>query len=147
MALTIKKNILVPTDFSEYSTHALRTALEIARTQDGRVYLLHIVEAGRPWRKGGNGKARVPGDYRTASPLTMAEKQILEAGKLEPVEIVVDVRTGIPQKEILRYQKEKEIDLIIIGSRSTKRRSIFQQGRLVRKVVKEAASSVLVVGD
>jgi len=37
------KNILVPTDFSEYSDKALQLALDIAKQYHSRIYLLHVI--------------------------------------------------------------------------------------------------------
>ena len=37
------KNILVPTDFSEYSDKALKQALDIAKDYHSQVYLLHVI--------------------------------------------------------------------------------------------------------
>ena len=38
------KKILVPFDFSETATNALRFAIDIANQSDGEILLLHIVE-------------------------------------------------------------------------------------------------------
>ncbi|MGC1403868.1 MAG: universal stress protein, partial [Thermodesulfobacteriota bacterium] len=38
------KNILVPTDFSEYSDKALQEAIDIARQYQAKVTLLHVIE-------------------------------------------------------------------------------------------------------
>ena len=37
------KNILVPTDFSEYSDKALKQALDIAKDYHAKIYLLHVI--------------------------------------------------------------------------------------------------------
>jgi universal stress protein A len=37
------KNILVPTDFSDYSDKALKQALDIAKDYHSQVYLLHVI--------------------------------------------------------------------------------------------------------
>src|SRR5690554_4772465 len=38
------KKILVPTDFSEHAEYALRTAAQIAKKNNGEIYLLHMLE-------------------------------------------------------------------------------------------------------
>src|SRR5690554_1284719 len=38
------KKILVPTDFSEHAYHALRTAAQIAKKNNGEIILLHMLE-------------------------------------------------------------------------------------------------------
>ncbi|MGB0429797.1 MAG: universal stress protein, partial [Bacteroidia bacterium] len=39
------KNILVPTDFSEEAKNALKVAVDMAKTFDGQVVLLNVVDA------------------------------------------------------------------------------------------------------
>ena len=38
------KNILVQTDFSEYSDRALKQAVDIASEHNSKIYLLHVVD-------------------------------------------------------------------------------------------------------
>ena len=38
------KNILVPTDFSEYSDKALKKAVDIALQHKSKIYVLHVVD-------------------------------------------------------------------------------------------------------
>ena len=38
------KRILVPTDFSDHAEYALKVAAQIARKNNGEIYLLHMLE-------------------------------------------------------------------------------------------------------
>ncbi len=97
------KSILVPTDFSEYSDAALKTAIDVAHQQGATIYLLHVV------RSEPTGKER-----------TMMEGQIGKLAGAGSVKIIPDVRNGISYKEILKVQEEIGIDLIIVSSRVKK---------------------------
>jgi nucleotide-binding universal stress UspA family protein len=61
------------------------------------------------------------------------------------MEIVYDVRRGIPYEEILKEQEEKGIDLIVIASHG--KTGILKNllGGVVDKVVKRAKCQVLLV--
>ena len=124
------KTILVPTDFSEKSDMALRSAIDIAKRQNARIYLLHVER----------------------SPKIAIEKERMEAqiGKFpdaKAVEIIPDIRKGSPYKEILNVQAEKEIDLIMISWQGRTGLSDFITGNITDKVVKRAKCSVMVIGN
>jgi universal stress protein A len=123
------KTILVPTDFSESSNLALGTAIDLAKQQNARIYLLHVV----PMRLA---------TYKEE----MMHAQLTGFPEAQSVEIVPEIRRGKPSEEILKEQTEKNIDLIVIA-RHRHTGSLFSRFRSVtEKVKKGALSSVLVVG-
>ncbi len=123
------KTILVPTDFSESSDYALRTAIELAGQQNARIYLLHVASMGRRSHKEGEIKA-----------------QLAKLDGSQSVEIIPEIRIGAPYKEILNVESEKDIDLIVIA-RNPHTGSLFGRFRsTTEKVKKEARCSVLVLG-
>jgi nucleotide-binding universal stress UspA family protein len=123
------RTILVPTDFSEYSDMALRTALEIAKQQNASIYLLHVTRA-----------------RQTTDEKERMQAQIDKFPHAQSIEIVPDIRKGIPYKEILKIQAEKEIDLIVIASQDTTKSLPFLKRGMVEKVMKKAKCSVMVIG-
>ncbi|MCX5806583.1 MAG: universal stress protein [Proteobacteria bacterium] len=123
------KTILVPTDFLEPSDVALQIAIDLAKQQNARIHLLHVL----PFRK-------------VADEKEMIQRQLAKFPEAKSVEIVPEIRKGIIYKEILKVQTEKNIDLIIIA-RHNKAESLFTFFRSVtEKVKKYAQCSVLVVG-
>lgn len=124
------KAILVPTDFSESSDMALQIAIDLARQQNARIYLLHVL----PLLKKAIDK---PG---------LMQAQLEKIPELKSVEIVQEIKKGKLHEEILKFQIEKNIDMIVIA-RHVKSDSLYARFRsITEKVKKEAQCSVLVVG-
>jgi universal stress protein A len=123
------KTILVPTDFSEPSDVALQIAIDLAKQQNARIYLLHVV----PFRQAADEKE-------------MMQRQLARFPEANSVGIVLEMRKGKIHEEILKAQTERGIDLIVIA-RHGKKESLFTFFRSVTEKVKKGAQcSVLVVG-
>jgi len=126
------KTILVPTDFLEPSDVALQLAIDLAKQQNARIYLLHVLR----FRHGADEMERI-------------KKQVAKFPEAKSVEIVLEIRTGKIAKEILKAETEKNIDLIVIARHEKKRlaRGPFNLFRgITQRVKRNARRSVLVVG-
>jgi len=141
------KNILVPTDFSAYSDKALKKAVEIASEHKSKIYLLHVVDE----------IMQCAVDYcLDISLVKQVEKQSLNFAKeklqkeaeafarSKNVQIIVDVKMGDTYETILKEQKDKRIDLIVIAS-SGKKGVIHHLGSIADKVMRGAKCPVLLV--
>ncbi len=139
--------ILHPTDFSEYSNHAMRYAVTFAREFKARLCILHVIEeiAGAMYL-----------DMLQAPPMTQLmediEVQVHEAlEKLVPAELAEKVETellvrrGVPFLEIVRCAEELKVDLIVCGThgRTGLKHALF--GSVAEKVVRKAPCPVLSV--
>lgn len=123
------KTILVPTDFSESSSVALRIAIELARQQNALLCLLHVV----PFRQDTNSREKM-------------ERQLAEIPGAESVEIIREIRKGNILREILKMETERAIDLIVIARhrKTGFLYTLFQS--ITENIKKKARCSVLVVG-
>jgi len=141
------KNILVPTDFSAYSDKALKKAVEIASQHKSKIYLLHVVDE----------VMQCAVDYcLDVSLVKQIEKQSLKFAKeklqkeveelapFKDIQIIVDVKMGDTYETILKEQKDKRIDLIVIASRG-KKGLIHHLGSIADKVMRGANCPVLLV--
>ncbi|HVO67177.1 MAG TPA: universal stress protein [Syntrophales bacterium] len=141
------KNILVPTDFSEYSDKALKKAVDIASEHKSKIYLLHVVDQ----------VVQCAVDYcLDISLVKQVEKQSLkfareklqkEVEQLAPskkIQISADVKMGDTLETILKEQKDKRIDLIVIASRG-KKGLIHHLGSVADKVMRAAKCPVMLV--
>jgi len=144
------KKILVPTDFSVYADNALKQAIDVAKQNKAKIYLFHVID---------DGFQQCAIDYCLDEAIVQKvlkdsaknakEKLQQEAKKITDInsgiEIVYDVRRGIPYEEILKEQEEKGIDLIIIASHG--KTGILKNllGGVVDKVIKRAKCQVLLV--
>lgn len=141
------KKILFPTDFSEAAHEASKYALSFARDFKAHLYVLHVVNE-KIFTEGLN----LP---RVVS-IDELEKELMEEGRkrlktLYPAEEVKDlewegvIRKGKPFLEIIRFAKENDIDLVVIGTHG---RSGFEHiifGSTAEKVVRKAPCPVLSV--
>jgi nucleotide-binding universal stress UspA family protein len=142
------ENVLVPTDFSEFSKYALDYAITIARTFEAKITLIHVTPE------------REIDSIRQISPY-------LEPGKLEdllkqresedrkqldgfiPPELKKGIavetihKVGIPFVEIIRTAKEKRVDLIVMASHGRSGLSHILFGSVAEKVVRKSTCPVL----
>jgi universal stress protein A len=144
------KKILVPTDFSVYADNALKQAIDIAKQNNAKIYLFHVIDDG--FQQCTVDYCLNEGDVQrilTESMKSAQEKLQQEAKKVvdnnSGIEIVYDTIRGIPYEEIIREQEEKGIDLIVIASHG--KTGILKNllGGVADKVMKRAKCPVLLV--
>jgi nucleotide-binding universal stress UspA family protein len=134
--------ILVPHDFSETSDAAVQHAVALARNFRARLLFLHVGDRARS-------------DLETEFPLGL-ENAMEDAARerlqrvLTPAEQVelrpdLDVRAGNPAKEIVDYAKERQADLIVMGTHGRTMVSHALLGSVAEKVVRTAPCPVLTV--
>lgn len=138
------KNILVATDFSEVSQHALLHALALAKRFDARLTVVHIAppEAQVPipmepvpvemdWQK-----------KRAAERLARLEG--FEALHMYPHEMLL--KQGSPWPEISGLIEERGIDLIVLGTHGRGLLGTLFLGSVAEQVLRHATCPVLTVG-
>lgn len=141
------KNILVPTDFSNYSDKALKKAVDIALEHKSKIYVLHVVDE----------IMQCAVDYcLDISLVKQIEKQSLKFAeeKLQKIvkalaapkdiKVIADIKMGDTYETILKEQQNKRIDMIVIASRG-KKGLIHHLGSIADKVMRGAKCPVLLV--
>src|SRR2546421_6031567 len=136
------KSILVAWDGSEHAKRALAEAVDLARTQDGRLTLLTVAAPPYVW----------PGYVLpiTQADLDNAAEQILAEGEaLVPEGIPVSGRTaaGHPGTELLKRAAAADHDLIVMGSRGRGAVRSAVLGSVSHFVLNHATVPVLIVHD
>ena len=109
------KKILAPTDFSEPSYHALDMAVELAEHFNAELHLVHIVPPLHVVPVPVN--VEIPlyeSEMREAAERSMEE--LMEQRIPKSLTVFASVVWGDPADEIINYQKDKEIDLIVIAT-------------------------------
>jgi len=147
MKMLAPTRILVPTDFSEYSGRALGQGLDIAQQYRAKVFLLHVIHEDI---HRGNFEFTLPEelvhqirDGAVASANTGFQNQLSSFPQAREVEVVTDIREGIPYDEILKEEKEKEIDLVVIASLGKTGLKKYLIGGVARHVLKCSRCPVL----
>lgn len=141
------RKILCPTDFSAASLEALKQATALARGAKARLVVMYVVNQ-KMFSEGLN-LARV--STPEALGQEMADegrrrlKSLIPAEEREGLDWETNVRSGNPAEEVMRYARENDVDMIVIGSagHSAVERMMF--GSTAEKVVRGAHCSVLVV--
>lgn len=139
--------ILFPTDFSEYSLHALGYARSFAETYKAELHILHVVdEASLYWMA--MGPNSLPIGPCTDELLEVARKEMgdfMSEHLADAKNVQNSVVLGRPFTEIIRYARDGQIDLIVL---CTHGRSGIQHallGSVTEKVVRKAPCPVLTV--
>jgi nucleotide-binding universal stress UspA family protein len=144
------KNILVPTDFSEYSKYALNYAIAFAQNFKARIILTYITPE---WEMDSD-PIRLASAYLQPGQLQelLRRRESEDRRQLEEfippelkkgMEVETVHKVGTPFLEIIRTAKEREVDLIVIGTHGRSGLSHMFFGSVAEQVVRNASCPVL----
>ena len=136
------KRILVPTDFSNQAENALKVASHIARKNGSEIYLEHSLDM-----------PAMVSDHSSMPPESMyfirlAEQKfapLLQQPYLSDIEVHEAIGHGEIYNDIRTTVKEKEIDLIVMGSHGLSGFMEMFIGSNTEKVVRTSDIPVLVI--
>jgi nucleotide-binding universal stress UspA family protein len=139
--------ILVPTDFSKSSDNALTYAVAFAEKFGAEVYLLHVVQ---------DLALFIPEAIMVAPPLAPPVEQFIAAARealdraihgLDRPGLTIhpEVAEGVPYEEILRLARQRDVDLIVMGTHGHTGLAHVLLGSICEKVVRRAPCPVLTV--
>ncbi|HVJ68905.1 MAG TPA: universal stress protein [Caulifigura sp.] len=142
------RRILVPVDFSEQASQALRYGIALARSTGAELFLLHVVQELTPIGAGSGALS-----FKTAGEYAKEVEQQAQEGllKMLPVEMTDGLRVrrrtviGFPWQDVVEFARSNEIDMICLGTHG---RSGFKRlvlGSVAEKVVQHAHCNVLAV--
>ncbi|HEV7555564.1 MAG TPA: universal stress protein [Kofleriaceae bacterium] len=136
------KNIVCPVDFSDNSRRALTIAIELAKSSDGTLTLVHVWQpiygtmdgpiSGDVIQSFVNDAERMLRDCETA-----AKK---EEAKTLPSKFII----GVAWDEIVRLASQAQADLIVMGTQGRTGLKHVLIGSVAEKVVRHAPCAVLV---
>lgn len=141
------KSIVIATDGSPYSTAAASEAIGIAKKNGSKLTVISVVPA----------ELATPTDVDFAATQRelLAEKEmqaaeknakaVKEAAQKEGVAVQAFVMTGKPADAIIETAKEKNADLIIVGSHGRTGLERLLMGSVAERVIVMSACAVLVV--
>ncbi len=141
------QKVLLPTDFSEYSTAARMYACAFADQFGAELHLLHVVQDLAPLVPEPGAALAPPIDYLRELELNaqaMLDRS-LDANWAVGKMVVRVVRQGPPFLEIIRYAQETNIDLIVLGTHGRGGLAHMLLGSVAEKVVRKAPCPVLTV--
>ena len=138
------KRILVPTDFSNQAENALKVAAHIARKNNSQIYLEHSLDLPSHLNEVGRNNAMPESLYF----IRLAEQKLeplLERPYLDDIEVLSAIGHGEIYDDIKETVKEKDIDLVVMGSHGLSGFKEMFIGSNTEKVVRTSDIPVLVI--
>ena len=130
------KRILCPVDFSDATQSAIDLASLLAREDESKLFIVHVMEPPTPSGPGMYGRLEEEDDGHELFEVLPSATN---------VEFEHDLLQGDPVTELLRFVEDKDIDLVVIGShgRTGLRRVLL--GSIAEQVVRRSPVPVMTV--
>jgi nucleotide-binding universal stress UspA family protein len=136
--------VLVPTDGSESTAAVLDHAVALAEGNDATVHALYVADRRIALAATDENRESVRGalDDRGRDALGVVESRCREAG----VGVTTATREGVPDREILAYVADEDVDVVVMGTHGrTGRDRLAHLGSVAERVVTDAEVPVFVV--
>ena len=138
------KKILVPTDASEYSRGALKTALELARKFNAEVELLFVMQKPMVYDSSVNAYIFAPEQIEQEAEYVL--KSTLDRIDFSDVTLIKKKLQGKKTADvILKEIEDEKIDLVVMGSHGYGAIAGSLLGSVSQQVLHKAKCSVLIV--
>jgi nucleotide-binding universal stress UspA family protein len=138
------KKVLCPIDHSDCSKEALKYAVSLAMKDEAKLLLLHVIDM-RSFSEGLDAMSKPLPDEETLEQLRVKLLDCIPEEIRDDMDVEAIVTQGIPFAEIISVAKEKEIDMIVIGSHGRTGISHMMLGSVSEKVIRKAPCPVLTV--
>jgi universal stress protein A len=138
------RQILAPTDFSEFSKQAICDAFELAQTFGAKLLIIHVVELPAYPVEG-----FVPPSIGTTLLEDLERQASLELAQVHPetpdakVEVMRQVVVGTPYRKIVEVAEAEHVDLIVMATHGRTGLSHLVMGSVAERVVRMAPCPVL----
>ncbi len=130
--MTVLKNILAPTDFSENNRHAIQYAYSLAKQSGSTLHLLYVAKDDLELKRKKNQLDRLAWVFDNRNELHQKTTRQVAMGN--PADIIVD------------YARHHEIDMIVMGTHGRSGLLHLLVGSVTEKVLREAPCPVTVLG-
>ncbi len=147
------KKILVPTDFSEQAGYAIEFAGELGRKLNAELTLLHVVVDATLPSVHYTGEVALPDMQDRLFVLKLIERgkeqmeELVSDPALKDVKVKTEIHVGDIYYGVKEVIKEKEIDLIIMGTKGSGGFEEFLIGSNAERIVRHAPCPVITVHE
>jgi nucleotide-binding universal stress UspA family protein len=141
------RRILIPIDFSPHSEQALKYGMALAEKFGAELFLIHAFQDVAIYQTevvSGAPPIMPPVEQLTASARGEMQRLVQEKN-LQRFGAHTDIVEGAPVEEIVDYAKDKDIDLIVMGTHGRGWLAHVLMGSVAEKVVRKAPCPVLTV--
>jgi len=145
------EHILVPTDGSKTSEHAVDQAVDIASKYDSTVHVLYVVDVdATSYSLGTEQVDRIRQGHLDDMPevkedADKATHYVAEKAAEHGLTVEEHVRVGEPARAIRKFVEDSDIDLVVMGSHGRSGLSRVILGSVTEKVLRRTRLPVLVV--
>lgn len=139
------KRILVPTDFSKHSEYALKVAAQIAKKNDGEIYLIHMLELPTSGNDAMSTAHEMPELMLFKNVAIKKLDELMNASYLDGLKVSKIIQFEVAFDGIIKNGEAHDVDLVVMGSHGA---SGFQEmfiGSNTEKVVRNSNVPVLVI--
>jgi nucleotide-binding universal stress UspA family protein len=153
--------ILIPVDFSKYSMRACEMGFSFAKEVGAEVVLLHVYFSpiyipGIPYTGDtfslpadakDSGRSLIETVHNDLNKLSDSIRQKMATGELPDVKYACKLREGIPEEEILRYAKNHDPLMIVMGTRGANQKDIELIGSVTAEVIERSNTLVYAIPE
>lgn len=139
------KRILVPTDFSEHARYASKVAAQIARKNNAEIYLLNLLDLPSHMNDAVSSGVNIPEVMLYLAKTKERLADLMDEPYFEGLTVHADARLERAFDGIVTFSKEKNADLIVMGSHGA---TGFQEmfiGSNTEKVVRASDIPVIII--
>lgn len=141
------RRILLATDFSRASEHALCLAIHWARRLEADVEVLHAIQDAGEERHYARPRDSASRSARQRANALEGLRSILSRSAAAGVRAVADLTYGTPSIEIVKYAARARADLVVMGLRDRPSGPAAGYGSVTERVIRHAKCSVLVAPE
>ena len=139
------KRILVPTDFSKHAEYALKVAAQIAKKNNGEIFLVHMLELPTSGNDALSTAHEIPELMLFKNAAINKLDSVMAADYLEGIKISKIIQFELAFEGIVKNARVHNTDLIVVGSHGANGFQEMFIGSNAEKVVRNSEIPVLVI--
>jgi nucleotide-binding universal stress UspA family protein len=139
------KKILVPTDFSNHSEYALKVAAQIAKKDNGEIFLVHMLELPSSGNDALSSSHDIPELMLFKNVALSKLDNLANSSYLDGIKVTKMIQFEMAFEGIIKNGESHNVDLIIMGSHGARGFQEMFIGSNTEKVVRNSKVPVLVI--
>ncbi|HEX8561831.1 MAG TPA: universal stress protein [Flavobacterium sp.] len=139
------KRILVPTDFSDHATYALKVAAQIARANNAEIILLHMLELPTQGSDALGSGSDIPEIMYFKNRAVRRLEELMDVEYLQGITVSEVIQFEKAFEGIIGISKRNNVDFIVMGSHGASGFREMFIGSNTEKVVRTSDIPVLVI--
>lgn len=139
------KKILVPTDFSEHAGYALKVAAQIAKKNNGEIFLLHMLELPHQASDAVGSGHDLPEIMLFKNAAINRLEDLMDDPSLDGLKVSEIIQFELAFDGIMNISKKNDVDLIVMGSHGASGFKEMFIGSNAEKVVRNSDIPVLII--